>query len=121
MSVSGNWDSCGIDDLDFEAFYRAAIVSHVPFFSREAAFQGSMAVSAVQAQSVVCLSLRLRVRVSFTVGTTVLLSCTLSASWGQTALKTSLLMSERLEMKRQEGGCSPAVWFSFGMILQAYR
>ena len=22
-SVSGNWDSCGIDDLDFEAFYRA--------------------------------------------------------------------------------------------------
>lgn len=23
MSVSGNWDSCGIDDLDFEAFYRA--------------------------------------------------------------------------------------------------
>jgi hypothetical protein len=47
------------------------IVSHGPNFSREAAFQGSMAVSAVLAQSVVCLSMKLRVRVSFTVETTV--------------------------------------------------
>jgi hypothetical protein len=34
--------------------------SHAPSFSRSAAFQGSLAVSAVQAQSLVCLSLRLR-------------------------------------------------------------
>ncbi len=47
------------------------IVSHGPSFSRGAAFQGSMAVSAVLAQSVFCLSMKLRVRVSFTVETTV--------------------------------------------------
>jgi hypothetical protein len=47
------------------------IVSHGPNFSRGAAFQGSMAVWDVQAQSVFCLSLKLRVRVSFTVETTV--------------------------------------------------
>jgi len=34
--------------------------SHVPFFSLAAASQGSMAVSAVQAQGVACLSMRLR-------------------------------------------------------------